>query len=255
MAYFYTYMEQHGRNQTVLFRCAGCSCSNHFSYLANSTMGIFSRFADIINSNLNAMLDKAEDPEKMIALIIQEMEETLVEGRSNLARMLADKKDLTRQLEARKAEAVEWEAKAKLAVEKDRDDLAKAALLERDGVNRDAQAIDESLTSIHQQLSELTVELEQLHEKLDNARAKQKSLVLRSKVVAQRYKVKSQTEKLRVGDSLDKFAAFERKLDALEGKVESLNITRSTLKDEIDNFASNEALESELAQLKEALRS
>ena len=122
-------------------------------------MGIFTRFSDIVNSNINAILDKAEDPEKIVRLMIQEMEDTLVEVRSAAARSIADKKDLNRKLESLESELRDWEEKAELAVRKGRDDLAKAALVEKsrvqsaaDAVKADYAAVDEGLTKLNEDI-------------------------------------------------------------------------------------------------------
>ena len=111
-------------------------------------MSIFSRMTDIVNSNLNALLDKAEDPEKMVRLIIQEMEETLVEVRSTSARAIADRKDLERRVQRQQDEAGEWQRKAEVAVSKGRDDLAKGALVE-------AKKSTEQAESLHGELDVL----------------------------------------------------------------------------------------------------
>ena len=145
-------------------------------------MGIFSRMSDIINSNLNSLLDSAEDPEKMIRLIIQEMEDTLVEVRSASARVIADQKTASRRRDRIAAEVTAWEDKAKLAVSKGRDDLAKGALQERRAVEDTLRLVEEELTASGEQIGQLNEEIGQLQQKLDDAKAKQKSILLKSKL-------------------------------------------------------------------------
>src|SRR5690606_31857041 len=144
-------------------------------------MGIFSRLSDIINSNITVLLDKAEDPEKMVRMVIQEMEETLVEVRSNSARIIADKKELVRRNAKLEQQARDWEAKPELTLTKDREDLSKAALMEEPAVpemvghgNGDRARLDESL-------DKLSVEIEQLHAKLNEARSRQKTILMRTR--------------------------------------------------------------------------
>ena len=144
-------------------------------------MGIFTRFSDIVNSNINAILDKAEDPEKIVRLMIQEMEDTLVEVRSAAARSIADKKDLNRKLEALDREKNDWDAKAELAMRKGREDLAKAALVEK---SRVAQAIDvlkEDYVAVDEGLTKLNEDIARLEAKLEDAKARQKALLARHK--------------------------------------------------------------------------
>jgi phage shock protein A len=94
-------------------------------------MGIFTRFRDIVGSNINSMLDRAEDPEKLIKLMIQEMEDTLIELKSACAGVIAESKKVERQLVTMEKRVEYWEGKANLAVNKGRDDLAREALLEK----------------------------------------------------------------------------------------------------------------------------
>jgi len=142
-------------------------------------MGIFSRFTDIINSNINNILDKAEDPAKMVRLIIQEMEDTLVEVRTTSAKTLADKKELTRRVTHFENEAVQWQEKAELALTKDREDLARGALVEKKKCSESAVALIEELSNIEEHITKLQDEISQLQDKLADAKTRQKSIVYR----------------------------------------------------------------------------
>lgn len=217
-------------------------------------MGIFSRFTDIINSNINALLDQAEDPKKMIRLIIQEMEETLVEVRSSCARIIADKKEATRRLQRLQNEANEWENKAKLAVSKSRDDLARAAIAEKAEVEEEATATEAELDMLESHLDTLNDEIAQLQVKLDDAKAKQKALLLRANTATSRYKMKSQLRKDNLENAFNKFEAFERRMDELEGHVESMDMGRQNLASEIDSLAADDKINSELERLKKEMK-
>lgn len=216
-------------------------------------MGIFSRFTDIINSNINALLDNAEDPKKMIRLIIQEMEETLVEVRSSCARIIADKKELQRRLNRLQGEADEWERKAKLAITKQRDDLARAAIAEKSALSEDIASAEAELINLNDHLDQLNDEVAQLQVKLDDAKAQQKELLLRAKTAESRYKVKKQVHRANVDDAFTKFELFQRRMDELEGRVEAFDIGKKDLADEIDQLAKDDDINSELNRLKEEL--
>ena len=216
-------------------------------------MGIFSRFADIVNSNINALLDSAEDPQKMIRLIIQEMEETLVEVRSTSAKIIADKKTTARRLERLLAEADQWEAKAKLALQKGREDLARAALAEKAGALEEADVVRQELQTIEDHLAVLGDEVAQLQTKLDDAKAKQKALLLRATSAEQRYKVKSQTTRAANADAFTKFELFERRLEEMEGRVEAMDVGKQDLASEIDALAEDDKINDELSRLKQEI--
>lgn len=219
-------------------------------------MSVFSRMADIINSNLNAMLDKAEDPQKMIRLIIQEMEETLVEVRSSCARVIADKKTALRKLERIQSEAEDWEEKAKLAIAKGREDLARAALSEKQAVLDEITAIDTELSALEQQLSQLDAEVAQLQQKLNDAKAKQKAMLMRASTASNRLKVKRQVYRENLDEAFARFEKFERRIDDLEGQVESLDMGRERKPDlaaEIDELVNHEKVSDELERLKAEL--
>ncbi len=213
-------------------------------------MGVFSRFTDIINSNINSLLDKAEDPEKMVRLIIQEMEDTLVEVRSTSAKTLADKKDLTRQQARLQADVEKWQDKAELALSKGRDDLARGALLEKNKCQEAAQSLAEELSHFDEHIAKLQDEISQLQEKLADAKARQKAIILRGKTASSRLKVKSTLDSNKVDDALSRFDRYERKIDDLESQVDAYDLGKKSLSDEIEELQASDEIDSELEALK-----
>lgn len=213
-------------------------------------MGIFSRFTDIVNSNINNLLDKAEDPAKMVRLIIQEMEDTLVEVRSSSAKTLADKKELTRQVTRFENEAQQWQEKAELALSKDRDDLARAALMEKKKSTENSQSLVQELVNVEEHITKLQDEISQLQDKLADAKTRQKAIIMREKTVNSRLKVKQNIDSNKVNDALSRFDRYESKIDGIEAQVESYDLGRKSLSDEIAELESNEKVDDELAALK-----
>ncbi|MFC3032411.1 phage shock protein PspA [Pseudoalteromonas fenneropenaei] len=216
-------------------------------------MGIFSRFADIVNSNINAILDKAEDPEKMVRLIIQEMEDTLVEVRSTSAKTLAEKKELARRVEHLRAEAAEWASKAELALTKDREDLARAAIVEKQKATTAADAVTNELTHVDSHIEKLQQEVATLQEKLADAKARQKAIILRQRSAESRLEVKKALDNNKVDAALHRFERFESKIDEIESQVESYELGKKSLSDEIAQLQQDEHIDDELAALKKKL--
>ena len=217
-------------------------------------MGVFSRFTDIINSNINSLLDKAEDPEKMVRLIIQEMEDTLVEVRSTSAKTLADKKEISRQATKYENDAEQWQEKAELALSKGRDDLARAALIEKSKCAENSASLIEELTHVDEHISKLQIEISQLQDKLADAKARKNAIAMREKTVSSRLKVKQKIDSDRVNDALSRFDSYERKIDDLEGQVESFDMGSKSLADEIADLEINEGIDDELAKLKAKMK-
>jgi phage shock protein A len=217
-------------------------------------MGIFSRMSDIINSNINALLDSAEDPEKMIRLIIQEMEDTLVEVRSSSARVLADRKTAERKRGKIALEAAGWEEKAKLAISKGREDLARAALQEKRIIEQELEVVGAELTATDDHIDQLNEEISQLQQKLSDAKAKQKALLMRTKTVESRMAVKRQVNRSELDQAFNKFDKFERRMDNLEGELEAMDLGREGgLAAEIEALQQDEWLSEELDRLRESM--
>ena len=219
-------------------------------------MGIFSRMGDIINSNLNAMIDKAENPEKIARLIIQEMEDTLVEVRTDAARNIADRKELARKVDAYKERAVEWGAKAELAITKDREDLARGALQAKKQSEEMASVAAQEIEILDEAVGKADADLGKLQSKLDEARAKHKALTMRSNVAQNQIRVRSKLADHKVEDALARYERMERKVDELEGQVEAFDLgSGESLESQFAQMQADEAIESELEALKASLKS
>ena len=213
-------------------------------------MSVFSRMTDIINSNINSLLDKAEDPEKMVRLIIQEMEEALVEVRSTSARAIADRKEVERRKQWRQAEASEWERKAEVAVRKGRDDLAKGALSEANKAHETAALLDEELQSLEGTLSKLNEDVSALQAKIKDAKARQNAIIVRGQAAKSRMGVRQTLSDHNIDDAIARFELYERKIDDMEGQIEAYDIGQKSLAEEISDLESDEDLDEQLAELK-----
>ncbi|WP_457673530.1 phage shock protein PspA [Thiolapillus sp.] len=217
-------------------------------------MGIFSRLHDIINSNITAMLDKAENPEKIIRLVIQEMEDTLVEVRSDAARTIAEKKKLQRRIDRMQREIMEWQRKAELALSKDREDLARAALKEKHNLETTADAMAHELELLEEQLAQLNQDTAKLQKKLDDAKARHKTMMMKHTTVSGRLRTREKLHDSRIDDALARFESVEQKMEHMEGKVESYDLGRDpSLEDQFAELEAEDIIEDELSKLKSRL--
>jgi phage shock protein A len=210
-------------------------------------MGIFTRFSDIVNSNINAILDKAEDPEKIVRLMIQEMEDTLVEVRSAAARSIADKKDLNRRIETLDCDLANWDGKAELALRKGREDLAKAALIEKSRVATAVDVLKQDYLAVDEGLAKLNEDIARLESKLEDAKTRQKALLARHKTANSRLAVRKKIHDYKIDDAMVRFEQYTRRIDDVEGRVEAYDL--GLPKDLNHEFAGLEAEESVKAEL------
>ncbi|MBY8822899.1 phage shock protein PspA [Sphingomonas colocasiae] len=215
-------------------------------------MGIFSRTRDIIAANVTDLLDKAEDPAKMIRMIILEMEETLVEVRASAARTIADQKEMRRHIVKLEKLQESWMEKAELAMSKDREDLAKAALMERQKAADMAEQLHSEITVLDDALRASEEDIAKLQAKLREARARQNSIVTRLESAQNRARVREAYAGQKVEDAFSRFELLERRVDMAEGRADALSLGApgKTLEEEIAELRSSEKVDAELAALK-----
>ena len=224
----------------------------------NIRMGIFSRTRDIVAANFNELLDKAEDPAKMIRLIILEMEETLVEVRTSSARTIADQKELRRHVAKLDKLQSDWSDKAQLALSKDREDLARAALLERKKAADMADQLKGEIAVLDDALRAYEEDIEKLQSRLREARSRQSSIAARLQSAENRVKLRTLLSSERVDDAMARFDQLERRVDYAEGRAEAMSLAdkgQPTLADEIAALADGDKIEAELAEMKAAMGS
>ena len=214
-------------------------------------MGIFTRFRDIISANINAMLDRAEDPEKLIKLMIREMEDTLVELKATCAGMMAERKKVERRLEEARARANLWAERARLAVGKDRDDLAREALLEKRRFSGLVHRLDVDLIEQEGLIGQYRDDIQQLEDKLHKAREKQRLLIQRHIHANQARKAQEEIRRADSYETLAKFEDLEQRIDRMEAEADLVNFGRKpTLDAAFEELLADEDIEKELAALK-----
>ena len=220
-------------------------------------MGIFSRTRDIIAANMTDLLDKAEDPAKMIRMIIMEMEETLVEVRASAARTIADQKEMRRAVVRAEAAQSSWAEKAELALSKGREDLATAALVEKSKAKAFADATLLDVHALEDSLGGNEADIAKLETKLREARQRQNALIARIESANQRSKMRQMYKGPRIEDAFAKFEIIERRADMAEGHADALSLggPGRTLDDEFIDLRSNNSVADELAAMKARLAS
>jgi len=214
-------------------------------------MGIFSRTRDIINSNINAMLDRAEDPAKLIRLMIQEMEDTLVELKASCAGAMAIKKKVQRELDHALDRAAHWAERAELAVRKSRDDLAREALLEKRRLKERAEALDREMREVDSLIEQYQNDIGQLEDKLASAREKRRILIQRHIRAWQKRRAEEGIRRYDTTEAMMRFDEFESRIERMEAEADLVNFGRKPrLEEEIDRLFVDEEIEAELAGLK-----
>jgi phage shock protein A len=219
-------------------------------------MGIFTRFRDIISSNINTMLDKAEDPEKLIKLMIREMEDTLVELKAACAGAMASSKKVERQLEHMGKRDGYWEEKAKLAVGKGRDDLAREALVEKRRYTSRKAALEDELHDHNLLVEQYQDDIRQLEEKLKSARDKERMLIQRQIHAQRKKRAQEEIRRIDSSEAMVKFEELENRIERMEAEADLVNYgTKTDLEEELEKLGADDDIERQLLALKSARQS
>jgi phage shock protein A len=218
-------------------------------------MGIFTRFRDIVSSNINSMLDRAEDPEKLIRLMIREMEDTLVELKAACAGVMAETKALQRRMEEAGGRSRFWADKAKLAVDKGRDDLAREALAEKRRYHERFATLDGELKQQDALVAQYQEDIRELEDKLKAARDKQRLLVQRHIHAERKRRAQEEIRRVETSDAVLRFEELESRIDRMEADADLVNYgRRGGLEEELNRLGTDEEIERELQALKSARR-
>ena len=214
-------------------------------------MGIFTRLRDIVSSNINAMLDKAEDPEKLLRLMVQEMEDTLIEIKAQCAAAMAQSKTFVRQVDETRERLEQWADKAKLAMVKGRDDLAREALLEKRRFQERSDALEAQHAECDGLIEQYQSDIQNLEGKIQALRERQKVLVQRHQHANSKRRAEEHIRKVNGSDVMSKFEVFERRIDHLEAEADLVNYGQTpTLEQEFSSLENDEDLEKELEELR-----
>ena len=216
-------------------------------------MSIFSRFRDIVNSNINSMLDEAEDPEKLVRLMIQEMEDTLIDLKASCAGAIAARKKVGRSFDDLSSRAASWENKAMLAIQKGREELAREALLEKRRVSEGVASLEKETAGLDEVIANYQTDITQLEEKLSSAREKQRVLVQRHIHAQHKTRAQEQIRRSETSDALLRYEQFEARVERMEAEADLVNYGRKpSLEEQFAQLERDEEIEKELAALKAA---
>jgi phage shock protein A len=214
-------------------------------------MGIFTRFRDIVSANLNAMLDKAEDPEKLIKLMIREMEDTLVEIKASCAGSIASRTRVEREVEEVQAKYDRWTDRAEMAMAKEREDLAREALLEKRQAKERLESLEQQRENLNGVVNQYREDIGELEGKLAQARKKYHVLVQRHEQAKQKAKAQTEIKRVNDTDAFVKFERFEGRIDRMDADADLINVRKPDLDDEFTQIETDEEIERELAALRE----
>ncbi len=245
----YVKLDSDTQNRTGFFR-------NTHSSRWSFNMGIFSRTRDIVAANFTDLLERAEDPEKMIRMIIMEMEETLVEVRASAARTIADQKEMRRHIDKLETLTADWSEKAELALSKDREDLARAALVEKKKASDMADQLKEEVAVLDDSLRASEADIASLQNKLRDARSRQNTIMSRLESAENRIKLRTMYNGDKVKDAFSRFDQLERRVDMAEGHADALSLASEpeTLGDKIAALKGDDVVDEELEALKKSMK-